>query len=532
MSEPVQPVRSTPIRSVKGTRDLLPRDTALWLKVEEEARRVLAAYHFGEIRTPILEQTNLVARSVGEDTDIVGKEMYTWEDHEVPELALLRAEIRRTKAPVIDVPYNREDVERQEGQIEKFTAQVNEAMNKGQVPKTPENQGSLNALGQTLQNLRRLRKEGDGFTYELAFNYVRDVVVDVRLGDSLTLRPEATASVVRAYIEHSLYNEGGAHKLYYIGPMFRRDRPQKGRYRQFYQIGAEVLGSEHPAVDVEVLEMLALFLGRVGLREFTLLINSVGDKRCRPAYVETLRKALVAVKDQMCSDCRRRADTNPLRVLDCKVHSDQPIIDQLPRMIDHLDPECRRHFDAVLAGLDHRGIAYQITPRLVRGLDYYTRTTFEITSSVLGAQNSLLGGGRYDGLSEMIGGPPAPGIGFAIGEDRLALAVEAAGELKPAGALAVYVAWLGEAAAEPAARLAHELREHGLSVEIGYEPAKLKKSLGTASKLGARFAIIIGEGELASGRYQVKDLATGQQEAVEPARLAGYLSQRTSPAGT
>jgi histidyl-tRNA synthetase len=419
--------RTQPIRSVKGTRDLLPRDTALWQKVEDEARRVFAAYHFGEIRTPILEQTSLFARSVGEDTDIVGKEMYTFTD--------------------------------------------------------PSQ-------------------------------------------ESLTLRPEATASVVRAYIEHSLYNEGGVHKLYYIGPMFRRDRPQKGRYRQFYQIGAEVLGSEHPGVDVEVFEVLTLFLKRLGLRDFTLLLNSVGDKNCRPAYVEVLRTALAGVKDQMCGDCQRRADTNPLRVLDCKVPADQPIIQELPKIIDHLCADCRQHFDQVRAGLDRRGIAYQLAPRLVRGLDYYTRTTYEITSDVLGAQNSILGGGRYDGLSEMLGGPPAPGTGFAIGEDRLVLAVEAAGTLKPERSLAVYVAWLGDAAAEPAAQLARELRERGLSVEIGYESAKLKKSLGAASKLGARFAVIIGEGELASGLYQVKDLDAAHQEAVEPERLADYLVRK------
>jgi histidyl-tRNA synthetase len=416
-----------PIRSVKGTRDLLPRDTALWLKVEEEARRVFAGYHVGEIRTPILEQTNLFARSVGEDTDIVGKEMYTFAD--------------------------------------------------------PSQ-------------------------------------------ESLTLRPEATASVVRAYIEHSLYNEGGVHKLYYIGPMFRRDRPQKGRYRQFYQIGAEVLGSEHPEVDVEVFEVLTLFLTRLGLGNFTLLLNSVGDKNCRPAYVEVLREAQAGVKDRMCGDCQRRAGTNPLRVLDCKVSADQPIIEGLPKIVDHLCADCGQHFAQVRAGLDRRGIAYQLAPRLVRGLDYYTRTTYEITSDVLGAQNSILGGGRYDGLSEMLGGPPVPGTGFAIGEDRLVLAVEAAGKLKPDRPLAVYVAWLGDAAAEPAAKLARELRERGLSAELDYEPAKLKKSLGAASKLGARFAVIIGEGELASGLYQVKDLDSGQQEAVEPLRVAEYIASK------
>ena len=408
-------------------RDLLPRDTALWQRIEDEARRVLRAYNFDEIRTPILEQTALFARSVGEDTDIVTKEMYTFVD---------------------------------------------------------------------------------------------------RSEESLTLRPEATASIVRACIEHRIFNEGGIHKLYALGPMFRRDRPQKGRYRQFYQIDAEVLGSESPAVDIEMLEMLALFLRRVSILQFTLLINSVGCGTCRVEYLKALREALASVKDQMCSDCRRRAETNPLRVLDCKVPADQPIIERLPRMIDYLCPGCERHFDEVLAGLDLRSIAYQVTPRLVRGLDYYTRTTFEITSSALGAQDSLLGGGRYDGLSEALGGPPAPGIGFAIGEDRLVLAVEAVAGLKPERALAAYVVWLGEEARKAASTLARELRDRGLSAEMGYEPAKLKKSLGVASKLGARFAVIIGEGELASGLYQVKDLDSGQQEGMDPGRVGDYLVGR------
>src|SRR5438046_3176674 len=261
-----------PIRGVKGTRDLLPPETALWQHVEDEARRVFAAYNFQEIRTPILEHAALFARSVGADTDIVVKEMYTFEDRE---------------------------------------------------------------------------------------------------HESLTLRPEATASVVRAYIEHSLYNQGGIHKLYYMGPMFRRERPQKGRYRQFYQIGAEILGSDHPAIDAEVLEMLLLFLERVGLRSFTLLLNSVGDSKCRPEYIKALRRALESVKSTMCADCHRRAETNPLRVLDCKVEADQPIIAKLPSILDHLCPECRQHSDRVQAELKQRGIPYEITPRLVRGLDYY-----------------------------------------------------------------------------------------------------------------------------------------------------------------
>ncbi len=416
-----------PIRSVKGTRDLLPPETGLWQRVEDESRRTFAAYNFQEIRTPILEATALFSRSVGEDTDIVMKEMYTFDDRD---------------------------------------------------------------------------------------------------RESLTLRPEATASVVRAYIEHSLFNEGRLHKLYYIGPMFRRERPQKGRYRQFYQIGAEVLGSDHPSIDAEMLEMLVLLLERLGLSGFSLLLNSVGCSKCRPQYVKTLRQALQSVKANMCADCQRRADTNPLRVLDCKVEADQPIIERLPHIVEHLDPECRQHFDAVTADLDERGVAYTLSPRLVRGLDYYTRTTFEITSSVLGAQNALLGGGRYDGLSEMIGGPPTPGFGVAIGEDRLVLAVAEAAKDKTgpaASQLDVYIAWMGDAALAPATVLARQLRRDGLRVEIGYEPAKLKKSLGLASKLGARFAVIIGEGELSTGRYQVKDMSAGAQKELEPAQIAEYL---------
>ncbi len=429
------PKQVEPIRSVKGTRDLLPPETLLWQRVEDEARRLFAAYNFREIRTPVLELTALFARSVGADTDIVLKEMYTFQD--------------------------RDD-------------------------------------------------------------------------DSLTLRPEATASVVRAYIEHGLFNEGGIHKLYYMGPMFRRERPQKGRFRQFYQIGAEVLGSDHPAIDAEVLEMLVLLLERLGLRDFALLINSVGCAKCRPEYVRVLRRALESVKAKLCGDCQRRAETNALRVLDCKVEADQPVITTLPRILDHLCPECRQHFDRVTAELRQRGIAHEITPRLVRGLDYYTRTTFEITSSALGAQNALLGGGRYDGLSEILGGPPSPGFGVAIGQDRLVLAVAQATSDKAGGAedsLSAYVAWLGDGAFAPAGQLAREMRRQGLRVEIGYPPLKLKKSLGIANRLRARFVIIIGEGELASGRYQVKNMSTGQQEEVEPARIASYLKEKLEAGG-
>jgi histidyl-tRNA synthetase len=331
---------------------------------------------------------------------------------------------------------------------------------------------------------------------------------------------------VRAYIEHSLYNQGGIHKLYYIGPMFRRERPQKGRYRQFYQIGAEVLGSQNPLVDVEIIEMLALFLERVGVHEYELLLNSVGCPQCRTAYLEVLRQALHGVKATMCADCQRRAETNPLRVLDCKVAADQPTIERLPKIIQHLDPECRQHFERVTSELQACGLAYQVAPRLVRGLDYYTRTTFEITSGVLGAQNAVVGGGRYDGLSELLGGPPTPGIGFSIGQDRLILAVQAGKALQTEAPLAAYVVWMGEAALAPASRLARALRRQDLSVEIDFDPMKIKKAMGVASKLQARFAIIIGEGELASGKYQVKDMVSGEQKEVEAGAIAEYVKQK------
>jgi histidyl-tRNA synthetase len=227
----------------------------------------------------------------------------------------------------------------------------------------------------------------------------------------------------------------------------------------------------------------------------------------------------------MCEDCRRRAETNPLRVLDCKVEADQPVIEKLPKIIDHLDPECRQHFERVTSELQARGLAYQITPRLVRGLDYYTRTTFEITSGALGAQNAVVGGGRYDGLSEMLGGPPTPGIGFSIGQDRLILAVQAAALLQSHHPLAVYVVWMGEATLAPAMRLLRELRDQGLSAEIDYDPMKIKKAMGVASKLQARFAIIIGEGELAGGKYQVKNMASGEQQPLAPEAIAAYVKE-------
>src|ERR1700728_907919 len=353
------------LKAVRGTRDLLPPETGLWNRIEATARSVFARYGFGEIRTPVFEDTALFARGVGEDTDIVSKEMYTWED-------------------------------RARAQSEK-----------------PQ---------------------------------------------SLTLRPENTAGVVRAYIEHKLGDTGQLQKLYYIGPQFRRERPQRGRYRQFWQIGCEVLrpptsGSESAVRDAEVLEMLASLLDELGIRDWQLQLNSVGSAEDRKRYNAALKAALEPVKSRMCEDNQRRAETNPLRVLDSKELADQDIINALPKIADFLDDASRDHFAQVLSALDACGVAYAVNPRLVRGLDYYTRTTFEFTvpdGSGLGTQNALLGGGRYDGLSEMLGGPKAPGIGFAIGEDRLILTLQAQQQETTAPKLDAFIAPMGSPQNAPA----------------------------------------------------------------------------------
>jgi histidyl-tRNA synthetase len=338
--------------------------------------------------------------------------------------------------------------------------------------------------------------------------------------------------VVRAYIEHKLGESGQLQKLYYIGPQFRRERPQKGRYRQFWQIGAEVIGppfagSESPLRDAEVLEMLATLLDEMGITGWTLELNSVGSAADRARYNDVLRTALAEVAPKMCGDCQRRAVTNPLRVLDCKVPEDQPIIDALPKITDSLDQESKDHFAAVTAALDAAGVPYKLNPRLVRGLDYYTRTTFEFTHGGLGAQNALLGGGRYDGLSEAIGGPKAPGIGFAMGLDRLVLTLQAAEadqKAAPAQLVDAYIAPLGETLNAAALVLARELRRAGLSIELGDGSFRLKKSFETADKV-ARRIVILGEDELRSGILTVKDFATGTQSKVPRAELASFLAQ-------
>jgi histidyl-tRNA synthetase len=342
-------------------------------------------------------------------------------------------------------------------------------------------------------------------------------------GQSLTLRPENTAGVVRAYIEHKLWDRG-LNKLYYIGPQFRRERPQKGRYRQFYQIGAEVIGpasagSESPARDAEVLEMLATLLDRLGISDWNLELNSVGTPADRVNFNEALRQALEPVVGQMCADCQRRAVTNPLRVFDCKVPEDQPIIESLPRITQFLGEDSRKHFDAVQEILTRVGVPFHVNDRLVRGLDYYTRTAFEFTHGALGAQNAILGGGRYDGLSEALGGPAAPGIGFAIGEDRLVMSLKetAEGVLRKPD---VYVAPLGAGMNPEAAKLARELRRHDVVVELGDEGFRLKKSFEAAAKVGAKYILIVGENEVKADAFALKNLTTGEQVSVRRGELA------------
>jgi len=428
--------------AIKGTRDILPPDSALWNSFEQTARNIFESYGFGEIRLPIFEETDLFARSIGAETDVVSKEMFTFESY------------------------------------------------------------------------------GAGEPAEEGFRALRS--------QSLTLRPEATASVARAYIEHGMHTLPGNAKLYYVGPMFRRERPQKGRYRQFYQIGAEVLGqSDAPAIDAEVLEMLLVLFQRAGLKGTTLYVNSIGCKECRPKYVELLREELRKVKDSLGPDSQRRIETNPLRVLDSKVPAEQDIIEKLPRIADHLCADCREHFAKLKEELNLRDIDFQENWRLVRGLDYYTRTTFEVTAAGLGSQNAVCGGGRYDGLVELLGGPPTKGIGFAIGTDRAILSLQESQNAPKSPGLSVYLAWMSAKTYPTAVQIARKLRDRGLAVELPPEEMKFKKSLGLADKLGARYALIIGEDEVASGTYTLKRLSDGEQKKLSASDMLQHVTSES-----
>jgi histidyl-tRNA synthetase len=397
------------------------------------------------------------------------------------------------------------------------------AFKSGQIPKTPENERTLQKARELITTVNLYQNQGDR---ELLprIGELKDTIRQVKFGDVISLRPEATASVCRAYIEHGMPNLPQPVKLYYTGPMFRRERPQKGRYRQFYQIGAEVLGgTDAAAIDAEVIEMVMTFFAKLELQGVELDINSIGCRDCRPKYVELLRAELTKVKDRLGADSQRRVETNPLRVLDSKVESEQPIIEKLPRIADHLCKDCATHYAAVKRQLEIRGVIYRENWRLVRGLDYYMRTTFEITAAGLGSQNAVCGGGRYDGLVELLGGPPTKGIGFAIGEDRLILSLQESGKAPAPQGRDVYIAWMGEKAHATAIRAAKDLRAAGFSVELPPLEQKFGKALGHADKLGARYALILGDNEVSEGLWTLKTLADGTQTKFTEPQLLEFL---------
>ncbi len=401
------------MKGIRGFKDILPGEVEKWQYVESEARRVFGLFGFLELRIPILERTELFARSIGEATDIVGKEMYTFPDRD---------------------------------------------------------------------------------------------------GDSLTLRPEATTSIMRAYLEHGLNVKEPVGKYYFIGPMFRYERPQKGRYRQFHQIDAEVLGVQEPQADAEILVMLMRFLRGLALKNLNLQINSLGDPACRGPYRNEIQKFLRGKSERLCEDCQRRVETNPLRVFDCKKEGCQAQLADAPVVLDFLCPDCRRHFKQVKGLLDELGLPYAVNPRMVRGLDYYTRTAFEVVAGNLGAQNAVCGGGRYDGLAEEIGGPSIPAIGFAIGFDRLVMLLpEEKNFLRYAD---VFLAALGEEAQRKSFSLAQELRDDGIWVEIDYEGKSLKSQMRKADRLKTPWVVILGEEELKKNRVVLRDMATKAQEEV------------------
>jgi len=401
------------ITVIKGFKDILPEEVPLWRYVEEQARRIFACYGFREIRIPIMEKTELFTRGIGEVTDIVEKEMYTFVD---------------------------------------------------------------------------------------------------RGEESLTLRPEATASILRAVLEHNLYGANPL-KLFTIGPMFRRERPQRGRFRQFHQIDVEVLGTEEAVSDAEVISLLVQLLKALGIENIGLELNSLGCEVCRPQFRAAIQAYLERKAATLCGDCKRRLQTNPLRVFDCKVDTCRELLQDAPVITDHLCADCRCHFTAVMDYLTLMDCTFTLNPRIVRGLDYYTRTAFEVTTGVLGAQNAVAGGGRYDGLSEELGGPHLPGIGFAIGCERLlALLPDDTVPCEPA--LDVFIVPLGPEALRTAVRLAHSLRQKNVRVEFGVGGKSLKAQLKQANRLGVPYTVILGEEELASGTAVLRHMETSSQEQI------------------
>jgi histidyl-tRNA synthetase len=398
------------IKSIRGIKDILPGEVEKWQAVEREARRIFGLFGFSEFRIPVIERTDLFVRSIGETTDIVGKEMYTFPDRD---------------------------------------------------------------------------------------------------GESITLRPEATASIMRAYLEHGLNVQEPVGKYYFIGPMFRHERPQKGRYRQFHQIDAEILGVEDPWADAEIVTMLMRYLAELGVKNLNLQINSLGCPECRSPYKEEIQKFLQGQKEGLCGDCQRRLETNPLRIFDCKQEGCQRALEKAPSVLDFLCPPCRTHFARARTLLDDIALPYTVNQRMVRGLDYYTRTAFEIVAGELGAQNAVAGGGRYDGLAQDIGGPRVPGIGFAIGIERLVLLLP---EKERRHHPQVFLAAMGEDPRRKAFHLAQEMRKADIWVEVDYEGKSLKSQMRKADKMQSPYVMILGEEELKKNQVVLRNMTTKAQE--------------------
>jgi histidyl-tRNA synthetase len=415
------------IKALNGFKDIVPGEVELWQKVEKTARDIFSRFNFSEIRMPILEKTDLFARSIGEATDIVEKEMYTFVDKQI------------------------------------------------------------------------------------------------------TMRPEATASLLRAYIQHGLHVQKPVQRLFTIGPMFRHERPQKGRLRQFHQMDVEVLGTPNPRVDAEVMAMGAMLLEELGVT-VSLEMNSLGCPVCRPGFRETLLAFIEDRKDELCDDCKRRSKTNPLRVLDCKNPKCREQVEEAPSILEHLCDDCDEHFAAVQNGLQQLGVKYSLNKFMVRGLDYYTRTTFEFITEDLGAQAAVGAGGRYDGLVEKLGGPKVPGIGFALGIERLVLLLQQQEERETGSStIDIFVAGLGEKASEFAFPLVHTLRQKGLLAAMDHEGRSLKSQMKQANKVNARFVLIIGENELEQGQAVLRNMETQEQQDIALNSLLDELLENIRP---
>lgn len=418
------------MQALRGTQDILPKDVYKWNYVENKIRSLCGRYGYGEIRTPMFEATELFQRGIGDTTDVVTKEMYTFTD---------------------------------------------------------------------------------------------------RGGRSITLRPENTASAVRAYLEHKLYGDQQVHKLFYIGSMFRYDRPQAGRYREFHQFGVEILGADSAAADAEAISLAYALFKELGLKDLVLHINSIGCPKCRPVYRQKLIDYLKGREEELCDDCRERMEKNPLRVLDCKEEGCRRAADQAPKITDYLCGECREKFEALQTYLTALGIPYEMDPRLVRGLDYYTNTAFEIQYTPLGAQSAICGGGRYDGLVEEIGGPHTPSVGFAVGLERLLLALEMQDLIpQPTASKSVYIAALGTDACAEGMKIQQALRAAGIHTDMDLQGKSLKGQMKQAGKTGAAYAVIIGSNEMDAGEAAVKAMESGIQENIPFEKVAEYIINRES----